>query len=69
MNNKENISKSQQEVWIWKEKAAESIAHLPVGERVKFIMNRVKKTAAQIEGKRQKSVGHQASKAPSVQLT
>lgn len=39
------ISQAQLEVWAWKEKAAESVAHLPVGERIRFIMERAKKTS------------------------
>ncbi|MEQ1744057.1 MAG: hypothetical protein ABMA02_01410 [Saprospiraceae bacterium] len=43
------ISKAQLEVWAWKDKAAESVAHLPVGERVRIIMERAKRTSDKIQ--------------------
>lgn len=43
------ISKAQLEVWEWKENAAESVMHLPVGERIKFIMERAKKTVDELQ--------------------
>ena len=43
------VSKAQIEVWEWKEKAAEGIENLPVGERIRFIMARTKKLAAEIQ--------------------
>ncbi len=46
------ISQAQLEVWEWKEKAAESVAHLPVGERVRFIMERARKTSEKVQRQR-----------------
>jgi len=43
------ISEAQLDVWEWKEKAAESVMHLPVGERIKFIMDRAKKTVDELQ--------------------
>ncbi|MBL7795778.1 MAG: hypothetical protein JNJ90_04665 [Saprospiraceae bacterium] len=50
MNNKpkQSVSKAQLEVWEWKEKAAASVLHLPVGERIRFIMERAQKTSEQV---------------------
>lgn len=42
-------SLAQLEVWEWKEKATESIAHLPVGDRIRFIIERTKETLSKIE--------------------
>ena len=42
----ENVSKSQIEVWEWKEKAAESVKSLPPGERIRMIINRTSDIAA-----------------------
>jgi hypothetical protein len=38
-----NISKSQEEVWHWKQKAYESVQHLPLSEQIKNIVSRTEK--------------------------
>ncbi|MBK9337829.1 MAG: hypothetical protein IPM98_15270 [Lewinellaceae bacterium] len=43
------VSKAQLEVWVWKDKAAESVAHLPVGERIRIILERAKHTSDKIQ--------------------
>jgi hypothetical protein len=45
------ISQAQLDSWEWKEKAYESIKHLPVGERVKFIMERARATVEALQAK------------------
>ncbi len=37
------ISKSQEEVWHWKQKAYESVQHLPLSEQIKIIISRIEK--------------------------
>ena len=43
------ISQAQLDSWEWKEKAYESVKHLPVGERVKFIMERARATVEALQ--------------------
>jgi hypothetical protein len=38
-----NISKSQEEVWQWKQKAYESVQHLPLSEQIQNIISRTEK--------------------------
>lgn len=45
------ISQAQLDSWEWKEKAYESIKHLPIGERVKYIMERAKGTVEALQAK------------------
>lgn len=37
------ISKSQEEVWHWKQKAYDSVQHLPLNEQIKNIIFRTEK--------------------------
>ncbi len=46
------ISKAQLEVWEWKERAYESIKHLPLEEAIRVIHERTKDTVAEIERNR-----------------
>jgi len=38
-----NISKSQEEVWHWKQKAYESVQHLSLKEQINIIVSRTDK--------------------------
>ncbi len=46
------ISKSQLEVWEWKEKAYEEIKHLSISEQMRFIHEQSKQTIALINKKK-----------------
>lgn len=48
------ISKSQIEVWEWKEKLYEEMKHLPMSERLRLIHERTKDTIAEIEKNRER---------------
>lgn len=45
------ISKAQLAVWEWKEKAYESIKHLPILEQMRIIHEMTKQTVDQIKDK------------------
>ena len=44
-----NDSKALLDVWAWKEKTAEAVANLPVGERIRFIIARTQQTVDELE--------------------
>jgi vacuolar-type H+-ATPase subunit E/Vma4 len=49
---KANISKSQKEVWEWKERLHEELKTIPEKERLKYIRNKVKNTVKQLKAKK-----------------
>jgi vacuolar-type H+-ATPase subunit E/Vma4 len=46
---KANVSKSQMEVWEWKERLHEELKSVPEKERLKYIRNKVKNTVKQLK--------------------
>ena len=48
---KHKISKAQQEVWEWKEKAYEQIKDMSLQDAMKFILNHTSETVVQIWNK------------------
>ncbi|MBK9338483.1 MAG: hypothetical protein IPM98_18885 [Lewinellaceae bacterium] len=54
------VSKAQIAVWEWKEKAYESLKHLPISEQMRRIHEQTKQTVTQIK-KRQKAARTSAS--------
>lgn len=49
---KANISKSQKEVWEWKERLHEELKTIPEKERLKYIRHKVKNTVKQLKAKK-----------------
>ncbi len=50
---KTKISKSQQEVWEWKEKAWLQIKDMPLAKGIEFIMEQTQELAKDIKAKQQ----------------
>ncbi len=48
------ISKAQQEVWEWKEKAYEEMKHLSTSEQIELIHEQTKELAMRIRKNKQK---------------
>lgn len=48
------VSKSQLEVWEWKEKAYEEMKHLSTREQIKFIHEETKELAQRLRTKKSK---------------
>jgi len=46
---KAKISKSQLEVWDWKERAFKNIEDIPEDERVKYIFSKTNKTISRLK--------------------
>ena len=46
---KANVSKSQKEVWEWKERLHKELKSVPKNERLKYIRNKVKSTVEQLK--------------------
>jgi hypothetical protein len=54
---KAKISKAQQEVWEWKEKAFRNLEEIPEEERVKYVLSKTKKTIEKIKKRKELTNG------------